>query len=184
MKSHKASPFKSSSRISAPSPQAQISARKGVQKSTAFEDSNRIFHKDWYMRFHHIGYAVKDIRSYLDDFLIPMFSPVSVSDPVADPVQQVTVCFAQMQGGTVIELVEPMGKNSPVNSVIGNSRGGLYHVCYEVDDIEIALEHFRRKRCLPLGEPVSATAFDGRRIVFLLTQERDIIELVERPPSR
>src|ERR1700704_894238 len=98
------------------------------------------------MRFHHIGYAVKDIRSYLDDFFIPMFSPVSVSDPVSDPVQQVTVCFAEMQGGTIIELVEPLGKNSLLNSVIGTNRGGLYHLCYEVDDLDIELERFRRKR--------------------------------------
>jgi methylmalonyl-CoA/ethylmalonyl-CoA epimerase len=134
------------------------------------------------MRFHHIGYAVKDIRSYLDDFLIPLFSPASVSHPVPDPVQQVTVCFAEMQGGTVIELVEPLGKN-PLNSVIGTSRGGLYHLCYEVDDIDIALERFRSKRCLPLGKPIPATAFDGRRIVFLLTPQRDLIELVERPTT-
>jgi methylmalonyl-CoA/ethylmalonyl-CoA epimerase len=134
------------------------------------------------MRFHHIGYAVKDIRSYLDHFLIPMFSPVRVSDPVSDPVQQVTVCFAEMQGGTVIELVEPLDKN-PLNSVIGTSRGGLYHLCYEVDDLDIELERLRSKRCVPLGKPVPARAFDGCRIVFLLTPQRDLIELVERPPK-
>jgi methylmalonyl-CoA/ethylmalonyl-CoA epimerase len=135
------------------------------------------------MRFHHIGYAVKDIRSYLDNFLIPLFSPVSVSDPVSDPVQQVTACFAEMQGGTVIELVEPMGTNSPVNSVVDSPRGGLYHVCYEVDDLDAELERFRSKHYLPLGKPVSATAFDGRRIVFLLTPQQDLIEFIERHRS-
>jgi methylmalonyl-CoA/ethylmalonyl-CoA epimerase len=135
------------------------------------------------MRFHHIGYAVKDIRSYLDDFLIPMFSPVSVSDPVSDPVQQVTVCFAEMQGGTTIELIEPLGNNSALNSFIGTSRGGLYHLCYEADDLDIELERLRSKRCVPLGKPVPATAFDGCRIVFLLTPQRDLIELVERPTT-
>jgi methylmalonyl-CoA/ethylmalonyl-CoA epimerase len=135
------------------------------------------------MRFHHIGYAVKDIRRYLDDFLMPMFSPVSVTEPVSDPVQQVTVCFAEMPGGTVIELVEPLGDKSPVNSIIGSSRGGLYHLCYEVDDLDRELERFRSKGCLPLGKPVPATAFKGRRIVFLLTPERDLIEFLERPPT-
>ena len=121
------------------------------------------------MRFHHIGYAVRDIRSYLDEFLVPMFSPVSVTEPVSDPIQQVTVCFAEMPGGTVIELVEPLGDKSPVSSIIGSSRGGLYHVCYG-------------KGCLPLGKPAPAAAFNGRRIVFLLTRERDLIEFVERSP--
>jgi len=132
------------------------------------------------MRFHHIGYAVKDIRRYLDDFLIPLFAPLSVTEPVADPIQQVTVCFAEMPGGALIELVEPFGDDSPVHSIIGSNRGGLYHVCYEVDDLEAEIKRFRAKRCMPLGKPVPATAFGGRRIVFLLTPERDLIEFVER----
>jgi methylmalonyl-CoA/ethylmalonyl-CoA epimerase len=131
------------------------------------------------MRFHHVGYAVQDIRKYLADFLVPMFSPLHVTDPVADPIQQVTVCFAEMPGGAVIELVEPLGDKSPVRSILGSSRGGLYHLCYEVDDLDHEVERFRGKGCLPLGKPVPAAAFNGRRIVFLLTPQRDLIELLE-----
>jgi methylmalonyl-CoA/ethylmalonyl-CoA epimerase len=133
------------------------------------------------MRFHHVGYAVRDIRKYLDDFLVPMFSPVRITEPVSDPIQQVTVCFAEMRGGTVVELVEPLGDKSPVNSVVGSSRGGLYHLCYEVDDLDDQIKRFRGKGCLPLGKPVPAAAFNGRRIVFLLTPQRDLIELLEGP---
>jgi methylmalonyl-CoA/ethylmalonyl-CoA epimerase len=133
------------------------------------------------MRFHHVGYAVKDIRRYLDEFLIPMFSPASVTDVVSDPFQRVRVCFAQMPGGTVIELVQPLDETSPVRSFIGSNRGGLYHLCYEVADLELELPRFRRKGYLPLGEPVPAAALAGRRIVFLLTPQRDLIEFVEAP---
>jgi methylmalonyl-CoA/ethylmalonyl-CoA epimerase len=136
------------------------------------------------MRFHHIGYAVKEIRSYLDHFLVPMFSPISVTELVPDPIQHVNVCFAKMQGGTMIELVEPLGEHSPLHSVLGGSRGGLYHLCYEVDDLEIELQRFRQKRCMPLGKPVPAAAFGGRRIVFLLTPQRDLIEFLERGNGR
>ncbi len=68
--------------------------------------------------------------------------------------------------------------------MIGSNRGGLYHLCYEVDDLDGQVEHFRRKGCLPLGEPVPAAAFEGCRIVFLLTPERDLVELVERAGRR
>ncbi len=135
------------------------------------------------MRFHHIGYAVKDIRAYLDEFLIPLFAPESVSEPVADPIQQVTVCFAMMRGGTVIELVEPLGEQSPVNTIINAGKGGMYHLCYEVSDLDAELKRFRAKRCLPLGKPVPAAAFGGRRIVFLLTPQHDLLEFVEAPKS-
>ena len=135
------------------------------------------------MRFHHIGYAVRSIEQYLDTFLVPMFGPAKISQPVADPVQRVKVCFVEMQGGVVIELVEPLGSDSPVNSIVDSKRGGVYHLCYEVDDIDAELKRFRAKRCLPLGKPVSAAAFNGRRIVFILTPQNDLLEFVEAEKS-
>ena len=131
------------------------------------------------MRFHHVGYAVDSIDQYLEDFMAPLFAPVSVSENFADEIQQVRVCFVEMQGGTVIELVEPLEPESPVNDVIGSTRGGVYHLCYEVDDLDATMMSFRKKRCMPLGTPVPAIAFDNRSIVFLMTPQRDLIELVE-----
>ena len=130
-------------------------------------------------RFHHIGYAVADIAAYRRDFFDALFQPEAVTDPVADPIQRVRVCFAAMTGGTVIELVEPMGDDSPLGSVIGSARGGVYHLCYEVADLDAAILRFRQKRCMPLARPTPAAAFDGRRIVFLITPQRDLIELLE-----
>ena len=80
------------------------------------------------MRFHHIGYAVASIDRYLDEFFVPLFAPLSVSAQVADPIQKVSVCFARLLGGGTIELVEPLGDDSPVRSMIGSQRGGLYHL--------------------------------------------------------
>jgi len=131
------------------------------------------------VRFHHVGYAVDSIDQYLEDFMAPLFAPVSVSETFADEIQQVRVCFVEMQGGTVIELVEPLEPESPVNDVIGSTRGGVCHLCYEVDDLDATMMSFRKKRCMPLGTPVPAIAFDNRCIVFLMTPQRGLIELVE-----
>jgi methylmalonyl-CoA/ethylmalonyl-CoA epimerase len=132
------------------------------------------------MRFHHVGYATANIDRFVEDFFRPVFAPLAISDKVSDPIQRVTVCFARMQGDTVIELVEPFGENSPVDSVIGSSRGGVYHLCYEVEDLDLEVARCRQKRCMPVSKPVPAAAFDGRRIVFLLTPQHDLIELVEK----
>src|SRR5947208_13398428 len=88
----------------------------------------------------------------------PLFAPLAISDKISDPIQRVTVCFARMQGDTVIELVEPFGENSPVDSIIGSSRGGIYHLCYEVDDLDQEVARCRQKRCMPVSEPVPAAA--------------------------
>jgi methylmalonyl-CoA/ethylmalonyl-CoA epimerase len=132
------------------------------------------------MRFHHVGYATANIDRFVEDFFRPVFAPLAISGKISDPIQRVTVCFARMQGDTVIELVEPLGENSPIETVIGSSRGGVYHLCYEVDDLDREVARCRQKRCMPVSKPVPAAAFDGRRIVFLLTPQRDLIELVEK----
>lgn len=50
----------------------------------------------------------------------------------------------------------------------------------EVEDIDAEIVHFRTKRCLPLGRAAGrAAAFDGRRIVSLMTPQRDLIELLK-----
>lgn len=131
------------------------------------------------MKFHHVGYAVADIDRYLKDVLLPIFAPPRVSPVYADPIQRVRVLFAEVSPGTLIELVEPLDEGSPVTRFIGDARGGLYHLCYEVEDLDAAVKRFRRHRCLPLGPAAPAVAFGGRRIVFLMTPQRDLIELVE-----
>jgi methylmalonyl-CoA/ethylmalonyl-CoA epimerase len=132
------------------------------------------------MRFHHVGYATRDIDLYVQDFFRPVFAPLSISEKVSDPIQRVTVCFARMQGNTLIELVEPLGTNSPIEGVIGSNRGGVYHLCYEVDDLEREIARCRQRACMPISKPVPAAAFNGRQVVFLLTPQHDLIEFVEK----
>jgi methylmalonyl-CoA/ethylmalonyl-CoA epimerase len=131
------------------------------------------------MKFHHVGYAVADIDRYLNDFLLPLFAPARVSPVYEDPIQRVRVLFAEVSPGTLIELVEPLDEESPVTRFLGDARGGLYHLCYEVEDLDVAVKRFRKHRCLPLAPAAPAVAFGGRRIVFLMTPQRDLIELVE-----
>lgn len=131
------------------------------------------------MRFHHVGYATADMDRYLEETFIPVFAPLSVSEKYSDETQRVVVRFAQMEGGTTIELVEPFAENNPLKSIVGSNRGGLYHLCYEVNGLEAELARCRRKGFMPLGRPVPAAAFGGRRIVFMLSPQRDLIELLE-----
>ena len=144
------------------------------------------------MRFHHIGYAVADIPDYIEGVLNPVFGGSAVSQSWDDPIQQVRVCFVEMPnaafpfpgsadqaGRTLIELVQPLSEDSPIHKIIGSQRGGVYHLCYEVDDLDATMKSLRKQRFLPLGKPVPAVAFEGRRIVFLMTPQRDLIELLE-----
>ena len=55
----------------------------------------------------------------------------------------------------------------------------LYHVCYEVPNLEEAIEHLRASGCLSVSGPTPAVAYDGRPIAWLYTPNRQLTELVE-----
>ena len=132
------------------------------------------------LRFSHIGVAVPSIGPALDMYQA-IFGYVVLSGPFDDPVQHVSVCFLGTgePGALTIELVAPLSDKSPVSKVLAKGISA-YHICYEVDEIEAALEYVRSKGCIVVSKPVPATAFAGKRIAWFYTPTRQLVELVER----
>ena len=118
-------------------------------------------------RFHHIGLAVKSIRE-----VCPL------AEPVAEQTQRVSLAFIDLNGVRV-ELLEPLGDASPIAK---NLRDGvkLLHLCYEVADLEEAVEQSRSAGFHRLTRPVPAPVFDNRRIVWVFSKQYGLFELVER----
>lgn len=131
------------------------------------------------LRLDHVGYAVASISDYVESFVNPLLDPAGVSKVVEDPLQRVRIAFVTLASGERIELIEPLDDDSPVSKYLADRRGGLYHVCYATDSLEQTIDEFRRRRCMLFSGPTPAPAFDGRRVAFLFTPQRDIIELVE-----
>jgi methylmalonyl-CoA epimerase len=129
-------------------------------------------------RLDHAGFAVADL-----DAAIPLFRDVfgaSVGPVVEDPIQRVKLCFAEYRGGRV-ELIAPLGEDSPVSQLIASSGGGLYHLCFETTDLDGEVRQLRRQGFVPTGPAQPAVAFDGRRVIFLFHRLAQLIELVEAP---
>ena len=131
------------------------------------------------LRFTHIGVAVADIGKACEVYQ-NLFGHRILSGPVEDPIQDVVVCFvgSGMSGDLVVELVAPRSTQSPVTQILAKGGGG-YHVCYETDDLDAFLAKARESRCLIVSGPVPAAAFDGKRISWLYTPARQLLEVVE-----
>lgn len=129
---------------------------------------------------HHIGYLVKSIDKYRKTALENLLEIKEYSKITEDPIQKVKVQFAKLNDSTYIELVEPVGKDSPLFKTLKDRGEGIYHLCYEVDNIDQCLEELQEKRCLVIQNPVHAAAFDNRRISFIFTRNKDLIELLEK----
>ncbi len=129
----------------------------------------------------HIGIAVPDIERALSQYA-DMFGYRLLRGPYVDPQQQASVAFigSHSTDDPPLELVAPLGADSQVQRVLAKGLS-LYHVCYEVPDLEEAIEHLRANGCLLVSGPTPAVAYDGRPIAWLYTPNRQLTELVEAP---
>ena len=129
--------------------------------------------------FHHVGVAVRDLAKSIPIYKM-LFEYELTSDPIDDPIQNVSVCFlSRGDGDAVLELVAPLGPNSPIDRTLKKG-GGPYHICYQVPDISTAIAYLIAKGSLHLSGPVPAVAFEMREIAWLMT-EAGLVELVQGP---
>jgi methylmalonyl-CoA/ethylmalonyl-CoA epimerase len=91
----------------------------------------------------------------------------SVSEPIALPDHGVTVVFVELPN-TKIELLEPLGANSPIQKFIDNNpSGGMHHVCYEVEDITVARDALLAGGAKILGDGAPRLGAHNKPVIFL-----------------
>ncbi|MCB1683765.1 MAG: VOC family protein, partial [Pseudomonadales bacterium] len=84
-------------------------------------------------KLNHVAIVVPDLAAAAD--LYRTSFGADVSEPKDLPAQGVTTVFVNLPN-TKIELLHPLGEKSPVAKFLdSNPKGGMHHVCYEVDDI-------------------------------------------------
>jgi methylmalonyl-CoA/ethylmalonyl-CoA epimerase len=128
--------------------------------------------------FHHVGVAVRDLSAAIPIYK-SLFDYEMISGPFDDPIQKVSVCFlSRGKGDTVIELVAPFGINSPIDGTLKKG-GGTYHVCYQVPDINAAIDHLTGQGSLLVSGPVPAVAFEMREIAWIMTEVGLLVELLQ-----
>ena len=129
---------------------------------------------------HHVGYVVTSIAESLGNWRQTL-SPVYVSDPFEDEIQRARVIFLALppDAAVKLELVEPMGPESPVAACSAKG-GGLHHLCFEVDDLEQQIREMKTNRAMLIRRPQPAVAFGGRRIAWMRTRDKLLVEYLER----
>jgi len=126
-------------------------------------------------RFHHIGYAVKDIMLTAEYYIS---SGWELTDIYNDLIQNTRIAFLKREQFPLIELVAPIDEKSPVVNTLDKSGVSPYHICYEVDDIDSAIFELRKKKFVALFKPVPAVALNNKLICYLYNKSVGLIELV------
>lgn len=128
-------------------------------------------------RFHHIGFVVHDVHESIKKWKASGYQ-IEIS-PVSDPLLNVVCCTLVKSGELRIELVSPSqdSKNHPLSSRLRRG-GGLDHICYQVDDIDLALENEAKQGGLRVMAPTFAATFDTR-VAFVLRPGGILVELMD-----
>ena len=127
----------------------------------------------------HVGVAVPELGP-TTELLTELFGYRVISGPFDDPIQRVSVNFLTTQDhdAVEIELIAPLTEDSPIRATLAKG-GGAYHLCFETADLDAAIAHAIRQKCLVVSQPAPAVAFNGRRIAWIYTKSRQLFELVE-----
>jgi methylmalonyl-CoA/ethylmalonyl-CoA epimerase len=116
-------------------------------------------------RLNHVAIAVPDLGKASAVYRQTLGATVSA--PLAQPAHGVTVVFIELPN-TKIELLEPLGADSPIARFLQrNPDGGMHHLCYEVDDMEQARDRLLAQGARILGDGKPKIGAHGKPVLFL-----------------
>ncbi len=132
----------------------------------------------------HVAIVVPDLDSAMPKWRDMLGAEVSAPQILKD--HGVRIVFVRSANGQV-ELMEPYGEKSPIAAFLRrNPDGGIHHICYEVDDIEIARQSLEANGVRVLGDGSVKTGAHGHPVLFLHPKEFDgaLIELQQASSGR
>jgi methylmalonyl-CoA/ethylmalonyl-CoA epimerase len=116
-------------------------------------------------RLNHVAIAVQSLEKGLAVYRDVLGAKVSAALP--QPEHGVTVVFVELPN-TKIELLEPLGANSPIAKFLERAPdGGIHHVCYEVVDIRASRDALKAQGARVLGDGEPRIGAHGKPVLFL-----------------
>ena len=116
-------------------------------------------------RLNHVAIAVPDLMAAAAQYRELLGARVSAPEP--QPAHGVTTVFIELPN-TKIELLHPLGADSPIAGFLErNPGGGLHHLCYEVADIRAARDHLLAAGARVLGDGEPRLGAHDKPVLFL-----------------
>jgi methylmalonyl-CoA/ethylmalonyl-CoA epimerase len=112
---------------------------------------------------HHLGVAVEDLETALATYERLFGAEVEHRATVEDQgVRAASLCV----GSGRVELLEPLGEDTPVGRFLAKRGPGMHHVAYEVSDLEATLDELARAGAELIDERPRAGLF-GLQVAFV-----------------
>jgi methylmalonyl-CoA/ethylmalonyl-CoA epimerase len=133
-------------------------------------------------RLNHVGVAVPDIEAAKLTYAT-LYGADEATETKDFPHLGVRVAFVHL-ANTEIELLEPLGDDSPVHKFLErNPKGGQHHLCFEVPDILAARDDMLAKGATVLGTGEPYIGAHGVPVIFIHPKNShgQLIELMQEP---
>lgn len=116
-------------------------------------------------KLNHVAIVVPDLAKATATYRDSLGA--TVSTPQQLPEHGVTVVFVELPN-TKVELLEPLGEDSPVAKFLErNADGGMHHICYDVEDIIAARDQLIATGARVLGSGEPKIGAHGKPVLFL-----------------
>ncbi len=130
-------------------------------------------------KLNHVAIAVPSLNEAVKSYS-GVFN-ANVSNKLELPNHGVSTVFITLPN-TNIELLEPLGENSPIENFLKkNTIGGIHHICYEVEDIFYSTKKLKDEGFNILGDGIPREGAHGKPVIFLHPKQFNgtLIELEE-----
>ncbi|AEV15468.1 Methylmalonyl-CoA epimerase [Thermus sp. CCB_US3_UF1] len=115
------------------------------------------------MRLHHVGIAVEDLEAAKARYLLLGYRVLAEGEVTA---QGVRVAMLQGEGETLLELLAPLGPDTPVGRFLAKRGPGLHHLAFATPRILEDLARLRQEGAQAIDE-TPRPGFGGHRVAFL-----------------
>ena len=132
-----------------------------------------------FKKLNHIAIAVNNLDETIEKY--KKIFEIKISQTQEQPLHGVKVAFIELPN-TKIELLEPLGEESPIRKFLEkNSSGGIHHICYEVEDILESRDKILQNGGKIAGDFEPKIGAHGKLVIFLHPRDFDgtLIELEE-----
>lgn len=131
------------------------------------------------MKVHHIGYITDNIEVSINEFRDLGYLG---GDIFNDSIQNCKICLLSSDRcNDYIELVEPNNNNQQMQKLLKKKGCSVYHVCYEVNDVESVYRDFCKKEgWINIFKPVVAIALGGKKITYFYNTKIGFVEFVNK----
>lgn len=131
------------------------------------------------VKFNHLGIAVKNFNKCLKFYTSLGYRN---SKPTIELNQNVEIIMLISDLMPNIELVKSINEESPVNNLLKKNNENIYHICYEVENLQEVLKLIKKSvgRIICVSKPKEAIIFNNRLVSFYYIKDIGIVEFLEK----